>query len=216
MNFYQKYGKRIFDVIVTLFALIPLSIIIGILYIAIWLGIGRPVFFRQKRLGHHGISFDILKFRTMTDERDQDDMLLPDDQRITKLGHLLRNLSLDELPNLFLILKGDMSLVGPRPLPAIYKDRYTPEQMRRHSVIPGLTGWAQVNGRNGISWERKFQLDVWYVENQSWRLDLKILLLTVKAVFSRDGISQDGYVSASEFKGTMPSLSIVPNVSMEK
>lgn len=216
MSFYQKYGKRTFDIVITLFALVPLSLLIGILYFTIWIGIGRPVFFRQKRLGYQGITFDILKFRTMTDVRDKDGILLPDDERITKLGLLLRNLSLDELPNLFLIIKGEMSLVGPRPLPAIYKDRYTPEQMRRHDVIPGLTGWAQVNGRNGITWEKKFTLDVWYVDHQSFLLDLKILLLTVKSVFLRDGISQTGYVSASEFMGTMPSLYGHPKVSLKK
>lgn len=164
--------------------------------------LGSPIFFRQQRPGLHGKPFTLLKFRTMTDARDSDGNLLPDEQRLTPFGQFLRRTSLDELPELFNVLKGDMSLVGPRPLLMQYLDRYTPQQMRRHEVKPGITGWAQVNGRNALSWEQKFALDVWYVDHLSLWLDLKIILLTMWKVLRREGISQEGFATMPEFMGT--------------
>ena len=164
--------------------------------------IGSPVFFRQKRPGLHGKPFYMLKFRTMTDARDAQGNLLPDDQRMTSLGRLLRKTSLDELPEIVNVLKGDMSMVGPRPLLMHYLDRYTPQQARRHEVMPGVTGWAQVNGRNAISWEKKFELDVWYVENRTMLLDIKILFLTLWKVLQRGDISAEGHATIEEFQGT--------------
>jgi sugar transferase EpsL len=160
------------------------------------------VLFRQTRTGLHGRSFTLLKFRTMTDARDNTGRLLPDAQRITRFGAFLRRTSLDELPQLWNVIRGDMSLVGPRPLLPEYLDRYTPEQARRHEVKPGITGWAQVNGRNAISWEEKFALDVWYVDHRSVWLDLKILALTVVRVFQRSGIDAERDVPMPEFTGT--------------
>jgi sugar transferase EpsL len=157
--------------------------------------------FRQLRPGLNGKAFEIYKFRTMTDCRDESGQMLPDDQRITNLGQLLRSTSLDELPELFNVFKGEMSIVGPRPLLPQYLDLYTPEQARRHAVRPGLTGWAQVNGRNAISWEEKLRLDVWYVDHQSFKLDLKIIIKTLKMVIKREGINQAGHVTMSEFQG---------------
>jgi len=162
----------------------------------------RPVFFRQIRPGLNGQPFQMLKFRTMTDERGPDGALLPDAVRLTPFGRWLRATSLDELPELWNVLKGDMSLVGPRPLLMEYLPLYTPEQARRHEVRPGITGWAQVNGRNAISWEDKFQLDVWYVDNRSLWLDIKILWLTVKKVLLRDGISAAGEATMPRFAGS--------------
>jgi len=159
------------------------------------------VLFRQQRPGLHGQPFTLYKFRTMTDARDAQGNLLPDAQRLMPLGRFLRSTSLDELPELFNVFKGDMSLVGPRPLLMRYLDRYTPEQMRRHEVKPGITGWAQVNGRNAVTWEQKFALDVWYVSNVSLWLDMKIIALTVWKVFKREGISQPGHATAQEFTG---------------
>jgi len=160
------------------------------------------VIFTQERPGLHGRIFKMYKFRTMRDLRDAGGNLLPDEQRLTKLGRFLRSTSLDELPELFNVLKGEMSLVGPRPLLVAYLDRYTPEQARRHEVLPGITGWAQVNGRNAISWEEKFKLDVWYVDHQSFWLDLKILFMTLAKVFKREGISAEGSATAPEFMGS--------------
>lgn len=170
--------------------------------IIIRLKLGSPIIFKQKRPGLHGKPFYVYKFRTMTDEKDSNGELLPDSIRLTKTGEIIRKLSLDELPQLFNVLKGDLSLVGPRPLLMEYLELYTPEQARRHEVKPGITGWAQVNGRNAISWEDKFKLDVWYVDNQSFLLDLKILFLTVLKVFKSEGINQKGQATIEKFKGT--------------
>lgn len=169
---------------------------------AVRLTTGSPVVFRQVRSGLHGASFTMRKFRTMSDARDTAGALLPDAQRLTRLGRLLRSTSLDELPELLNVLTGDMSLVGPRPLLPEYLPLYSPEQARRHHVKPGITGWAQVNGRNAISWEEKFRLDVWYVEHQSLALDFKILFMTVAKIFLREGISQEGQATADRFRGT--------------
>lgn len=164
--------------------------------------LGSPVIFKQQRPGLHGKPFYLYKFRTMTDERDENGELLPDHLRLTPFGQFLQKFSLDELPQLFNVLKGDISLVGPRPLLMEYLELYTPEQARRHEVKPGITGWAQVNGRNAISWEEKFKLDVWYVDHQSFWLDLKILFLTVIQVLKSEGISHEGHVTMEKFTGT--------------
>ncbi|MFC1882176.1 sugar transferase, partial [Thermodesulfobacteriota bacterium] len=193
---------RGFDLIVTipmLIVLLPFLVILGAL-IAIMLG--SPVLFRQERPGWRGRPFWLLKFRTMTDARDSDGSLLPDAIRLTSFGRFLRATSLDELPELFNVIRGEMSLVGPRPLLMQYLERYTQEQARRHDVKPGITGWAQVNGRNAITWEDKFRLDVWYVENMSLSLDLKILALTVIKVLNREGIAAKGEATMPEFMGT--------------
>jgi sugar transferase EpsL len=187
--------------ILTFPALIILSPLYGLLAFMVWLGMGQPLLFQQIRPGLKGKPFGLLKFRTMTEERDEKNDLLPDERRITGLGRFLRSTSLDELPELFNVLKGEMSLVGPRPLLMQYLDRYTPEQMRRHEVKPGITGWAQVNGRNAITWEDKFKLDVWYVDNMSFWLDLKIIALTMWQILKREGISQPGHATAEEFMG---------------
>jgi len=163
---------------------------------------GRPVLFRQNRPGLNGRAFELLKFRTMTDARDDRGQVLPDEKRLTGLGRLLRRTSLDELPQLVNIIRGDMSLVGPRPLLMEYLDRYTEEQSRRHTVKPGITGWAQINGRNALSWEDKFRLDVWYVDNRSIWLDIKILLITIWKVLRGEGISQEGHATAQPFRGS--------------
>ena len=164
--------------------------------------LGSPVLFKQDRPGLNGEPFYMYKFRTMTDQRDEQGNLLPDEQRLLKFGQLLRSTSLDELPELLCVLKGDMSLVGPRPLMMKYLSRYTPEQARRHEMKPGITGWAQINGRNAISWEDRFKLDVWYVDNWNVWLDIKILFKTVMLVFQREGITQEGHVTMTEFMGT--------------
>lgn len=197
-----QLSKRIFDVVIAILVLgvsLPILVLLALL-IRIWLG--RPVFFVQVRPGLHGKPFRMVKFRTMTDKRDKHGRLLPDNIRLTRFGRILRSTSLDELPELWNVLKGDMSLVGPRPLLMEYLPLYSKEQYRRHEVRPGVTGWAQINGRNAISWEDKFKLDVWYVDNQSFGLDLKILVLTVKKVLIRDGISGQGEVTMSKFTGT--------------
>lgn len=194
--------KRLFDFLVSLVALIGLLPVFFILYIVIAIKMGRPVFFRQTRPGMGGKPFQMVKFRSMTDARDAQGELLPDDQRLPAFGKLLRATSLDELPELWNVLKGEMSLVGPRPLLMEYLERYTPEQARRHDVRPGVTGWAQVNGRNAISWEEKFALDVWYVDNRSFWLDIKILFLTVWQVVKRDNISQEGHATMQKFTGS--------------
>ena len=194
--------KRLFDFIVTLCALITLLPVIIVVAALIRFKLGSPILFTQNRPGLNGDIFKMMKFRTMLDAKDKQGNLLPDEQRMTKFGSFLRSTSLDELPGLFNVLKGDMSLVGPRPLLVQYLPLYNKEQARRHNVRPGITGWAQVNGRNAISWEQKFELDVWYVNNQSMWLDLKILLLTVKKVFIRDGINADGHVTIEPFKGS--------------
>jgi lipopolysaccharide/colanic/teichoic acid biosynthesis glycosyltransferase len=194
--------KRALDLILVL-ASAPLWLpIMGLLAIVVRLKLGSPVLFRQNRPGLHGSIFQMLKFRTMTDQRDSHGKLLPDADRLTAFGRWLRSTSLDELPELLNVLKGEMSLVGPRPLLVQYLERYTPEQARRHEVPPGVTGWAQVNGRNTLSWEQKFSLDLWYVENRSLLLDLKIIFLTVKKVLVREGISAQGDATMPEFQGT--------------
>lgn len=194
--------KRLFDLLISLFALIALSPVIIITLVLVRVKLGSPILFTQERPGLNGKSFKMMKFRTMLDATDKNGNQLPDDQRMTSFGSFLRSASLDELPGLFNVLKGDMSLVGPRPLLVQYLPLYNEEQSRRHNVRPGITGWAQVNGRNAISWEQKFAFDVWYVDKQSFWLDIKILLLTVKKVFVREGISADGHVTIEPFKGT--------------
>lgn len=198
--------KRLFDIVVSFTALIFLSGIIGITALLIRLKIGSPVIFTQQRPGLRGEPFHVYKFRTMTNERDQDGELLPDEVRLTTFGRLVRKLSLDELPQLWNVFKGDMSFVGPRPLLMEYLPLYNEHQARRHDVRPGITGWAQVNGRNAISWEEKFDYDVWYVDNQSFWLDIKILFMTVLKVFKSEGINQTGQATMTKFTGT-PSAS---------
>ena len=194
--------KRIFDVVASGIGLLVLSPVILVVAVLIHRKLGSPVLFRQTRPGLHGKPFEMVKFRTMLDATDKHGNPLPDDQRMTPFGSFLRATSLDELPELWNVLKGDMSLVGPRPLLMEYLPLYSKEQYRRHEARPGVTGWAQVNGRNAISWEDKFRLDVWYVDNQSLWLDVKILFLTVKKVLVRDGISGDGEVTMSRFTGS--------------
>ena len=193
--------KRFFDLAIAVPSVIVISPVFILIGFFVRMKIGSPVVFRQVRPGLHGRSFVIYKFRTMTDERDEDGNLLPDGERLTSLGQFLRKTSMDELPEFFNVIKGDMSIVGPRPLLMQYLDRYTPEQARRHEVKPGLTGWAQVNGRNAISWEDKFKLDVWYVDNWSFWLDVKIIAMTVWKVLRREGISQKGEATMEEFWG---------------
>lgn len=198
--------KRIFDILSALMGLVILSPVLIATAIMVRIRLGSPVLFRQKRPGLHTQPFYVYKFRTMTDQRDVDGSLLPDEERLTPFGKLLRRLSLDELPQLLNVIKGDLSLVGPRPLLMQYLPLYSPEQARRHEVRPGITGWAQVNGRNALSWEEKFKLDVWYVDHQSFWFDLKILLMTFAKVFKREGISQDGQATMEEFRGTKRQL----------
>ncbi|MBR9846422.1 MAG: sugar transferase [Algicola sp.] len=193
--------KRIFDFTSSLCALILLSPIIALVAWKIRKNLGSPVLFRQTRPGLDGKPFEMVKFRTMKDAVDEQGNPLPDSERMTPFGDKLRNSSLDELPELWNVLKGDMSLVGPRPLLMQYLPLYSKEQARRHDVRPGVTGWAQINGRNAISWEDKFKLDVWYVDNRSLLLDIKVLFLTVKKVFVKEGISADGHVTIEPFTG---------------
>lgn len=197
----KKSIKRLIDIIVSLMGIILLSPIFVLLFFLIKSKLGSPVLFKQERPGMNGKIFTMYKFRSMTDACDEEGVPLPDDVRLTSFGKLLRKTSLDELPELFNIFKGDMSLVGPRPLLVRYLDRYTPEQARRHDVRPGLTGWAQINGRNAISWEEKFELDVWYVDNWSLWLDIKIFFMTFAKVFKSEGISSDTSVTMQEFMG---------------
>lgn len=198
---YKNFIKRCLDFILSLIAIIVFSPVILLLILLIRFKIGNPVFFKQERPGKNGNIFKMFKFRTMTNECDKDGNLLPDEYRLTSFGKFLRSTSLDELPELFNILKGDMSIVGPRPLLVKYLPLYNDEQKHRHDVLPGLTGWAQVNGRNAISWEKKFDYDVWYTRNISFVLDLKILFLTVKKVFVREGISSGTSETMEEFTG---------------
>jgi lipopolysaccharide/colanic/teichoic acid biosynthesis glycosyltransferase len=199
---HSRFGKRLLDLALTVPALILLSPVIAAVALVVRIKLGSPVLFRQQRPGLGGSPFIILKFRTMTGARDTDGTLLADEQRLTTFGKMLRRTSLDELPELINVLKGDMSLVGPRPLLVDYLDRYTPEQMRRHDALPGITGLAQVKGRNNLSWEEKFAYDLWYVDHRSLLLDLKILALTVGAVFRAEGISAPSHLSAPEFRGS--------------
>ena len=200
--FYSRRGKRLFDLALTLPGLVVLSPLLAFIALMVRAKLGSPVLFRQVRPGLGGRPFTIYKFRTMTDARGSDGKLLPDGERLTRFGRFLRSASLDELPELFNVLKGDMSLVGPRPLLMEYLDRYTPEQARRHEVKPGITGWAQVNGRNALGWEQKFAMDVWYVDHRSLRLDAKIILRTIGKVLARDGISAAGEATMPRFTGS--------------
>lgn len=194
--------KRIFDFVFSLIALTIAIIPMLIIALVIRLTMGSPVIFKQQRPGLNGKPFYIYKFRTMTNKTDNVGNLLPNEQRITKTGQIIRKLSLDELPQLLNVLKGDISLVGPRPLLLEYLPLYNKEQARRHDVRPGITGWAQVNGRNNISWEERFELDVWYVDNQSFLLDIKILFMTVVKVFKRENINPDNSQFVEKFKGS--------------
>ena len=194
--------KRAIDILATTTGLCVLAPVFVVTAVLVRLKLGSPILFTQQRPGLHGKPFKMMKFRTMTDGRDAQGHLLPDAQRLTPFGRFLRSSSLDELPELLNVLKGDMSLVGPRPLLMEYLPLYSAEQARRHEAKPGITGWAQINGRNAISWEQKFSLDVWYVENQSLWLDIKILLLTVGKVFKREGISAVGEVTMTKFTGS--------------
>ena len=194
--------KRIFDIFVVLISLLLLIPIYFLVILVVKIKLGSPIFFKQPRPGLEGKAFNIHKFRTMTNECDSNGVLLSDSKRLTQFGKFLRSTSLDELPSLWSVLKGDMSLVGPRPLLVEYLPLYSERQSRRHEVRPGITGWAQVNGRNAISWDEKFALDVWYVDNQSIWLDLKILWLTVKKVIVRDGITAQGDVTMPIFRGS--------------
>lgn len=193
--------KRVFDLILVLPGLVLISPILALVAVTVWIGIGTPVIFRQRRAGREGRPFVYFKFRTMTNARDVQGELLPDEQRLTAVGRFLRSLSLDELPSLVNVLRGEMSLVGPRPLYVRYIERYTPEQARRLEVIPGITGLAQISGRNALAWEERFRLDVWYVDHWSVWLDLKILLITFWKVIRREAISQPGHATAEEFRG---------------
>jgi len=192
--------KRLLDLFIAIPLLILLLPVMLTTALLVRIKLGSPVLFKQQRPGLHGKPFTLLKFRTMTNERDANGELLPDAVRLTSFGKALRRYSLDELPQLFNVIKGDMSLVGPRPLLMEYLNYYTPEQARRHEVKPGITGWAQVNGRNAISWEEKFALDVWYVDNWSFILDLKILWLTLLKVIKSEGINQPGQATMERFK----------------
>jgi sugar transferase EpsL len=193
--------KRILDLTLTIPGLILVSPLLAGVAIAVRIKMGSPVVFTQQRPGLQGQIFTLIKFRTMLDALDKNGVPLPDAERLTSLGRFLRATSLDELPELFNVLKGEMSLVGPRPLLVKYLQRYSPEQARRHNVLPGITGWAQINGRNVLSWEDKFSLDVWYVDNWSIWLDLKILAITILKVLKREGISEPGQATAREFEG---------------
>ncbi|QLI80504.1 sugar transferase [Chitinibacter fontanus] len=194
--------KRCFDFVFAFCAILLLWPVMLFIALLVGLFLGRPVLFCQVRPGLYGKPFEVYKFRTMTDAKDESGLLLSDSKRLTSFGVFLRKSSLDELPQLFNVLRGDLSLVGPRPLLMEYLPLYSKEQFRRHNVRPGITGWAQVNGRNAISWEEKFALDVWYVENYSFYLDIKILFMTVKKVLIRDGISAAGQATAERFRGT--------------
>lgn len=193
--------KRAFDVIFSFWGLLFLFPVLAAVAFMVCKKLGSPIFFKQVRPGVHGRPFRMVKFRTMLDAVDEDGNVLPDTDRLTSFGKFLRSTSLDELPELWNVLRGDMSLVGPRPLLMEYLPLYTPEQFRRHEVRPGVTGWAQINGRNALSWPEKFKLDIWYVDNQSFWLDMKIIFLTVKKVIVRDGINADGEATMAKFTG---------------
>lgn len=198
----KKFIKRLFDLSISFIGIIVLLPVLILIYVLCKIMLGSPVIFRQERPGLNGKIFTLYKFRSMTDAKDEEGVLLSDKLRLTKWGQFLRKSSLDELPELFNILKGDMSLVGPRPLLVRYLERYNQEQARRHEVRPGLTGLAQINGRNTISWEEKFNLDVWYIDNWSFILDLKIIWLTLLKVIKREGISAEGEATVGEFMGS--------------
>jgi sugar transferase EpsL len=193
--------KRAFDLLLTVPGLLVISPLMGVIALVVRFALGRPILFRQTRPGYRGEPFVVYKFRTMAEARDAEGILLPDEVRLTRLGRFLRSFSLDELPEFINVVRGEMSLVGPRPLLMQYLQRYTPEQARRHDVLPGMTGWAQVRGRNVLRWEDRFQLDVWYVDHWSLWLDIKILFLTLWKVVTREGISQPGHATMDEFQG---------------
>ncbi len=196
-------AKRLFDLVFSLVLVTLLLPLLALLAILVYINLGSPALFRQQRPGLLGKPFTFYKFRTMNDRTDKNGRLLPDEDRLTGFGRFLRGTSLDELPQLFNVIRGDMSLIGPRPLLMEYLDLYTDEQMRRHEARPGITGWAQVNGRNAITWEEKFRLDLWYVDNRSFLLDLRIILMTVARIVSKEGISQEGMATAEKFRGSV-------------
>ena len=198
---YRRVVKRLLDVLISFLALLLLSPLLLLLAILVRLKLGSPVIFRQDRPGLHGKVFQLVKFRTMTDRKDENGELLPDEVRLTPFGKKLRALSLDELPEFWNILKGDMSFVGPRPLLVRYLPLYSPEQAHRHDVLPGLTGWAQVNGRNAITWQEKFQYDLEYVRSVSFAMDVKIVMMTIRSVLKREGISSENSATMEEFHG---------------
>ena len=197
----SPFLKRLMDIVGSFIGILMLSPLLLFISFLIMITMGRPIFFKQIRPGLHAKPFVLYKFRTMLDLKDKNGTFLPDEKRLTRYGKFLRKTSLDELPELWNVLKGDMSLVGPRPLLMDYLERYTPEQARRHEVKPGITGWAQINGRNTISWEEKFKLDVWYVDNWNILLDIKIICLTILKVLKGEGISAEGHATMPEFKG---------------
>lgn len=194
--------KRFFDLLISILGLIFLSPLMLLVALTIWIGLGPPVIFRQRRPGLNGVPFELLKFRTMGDQRAADGSLLPDAARLGALGRVLRSWSLDELPTLINVLRGEMSIVGPRPLLLQYLERYTPQQARRHALKPGITGWAQIHGRNQLTWEEKFAHDLWYVDHHNLKLDLQIILASIARVLRREGISAAGEATAREFMGS--------------
>lgn len=198
---YEVLIKRPLDIFMALSVLFLLYPFLFVIAIIVRMRLGSPILFKQERPGLYGQPFMMMKFRTMTNARDADGNLLSDEERLTSFGKFLRSTSLDELPELMNVLRGDMSLIGPRPLLMRYLERYTPEQARRHEVRPGITGWAQINGRNAISWKDRFELDIWYVDHLSLWLDMKILFMTISKVLKREGISQDGHATMTEFLG---------------
>lgn len=202
---YHTWVKRYLDLILVVLAIVLLAPVLLLCALLVRLKLGAPILFRQQRPGLHGQAFTLFKFRTMLNKRNSQGNLLPDAERLTRFGRFLRATSLDELPELFNVLKGEMSLVGPRPLLMQYLPRYTPEQSRRHEVKPGITGWAQVNGRNAVTWDKKFAMDVWYVDNLSLWLDIKIILLTFRQIIQRKDINQPGHVTMTEFMGNVNS-----------
>ena len=208
VGFYEKYIKRLLDFTLSFLALIILSPVLLVTALLVRIKLGSPIIFHQERPGKSEKIFRLYKFRSMTDECDENGNLLPDDERLTRFGQILRSTSLDELPELLNILRGDMSIVGPRPLLVKYLPLYNEEQRHRHDVRPGLTGWAQANGRNAISWEEKFKLDVWYVQHISCWVDVKVIFMTVKKVFCRDGISSETSVTMEEFSATKESMHV--------
>ncbi len=201
-SFYRRYGKRMIDLIISLPLALFLLPLVGLIAVGIRIALGQPALFRQPRGGYGGKSFVLLKFRTMRDAWDETGQCLPDEQRLTKFGSLLRRMSLDELPQLWNVICGTMSLVGPRPLLVEYLDRYTAQQARRHEVRPGITGWAQINGRNALTWEERFMLDVWYVDHVNLWLDLKIMCLTLLKVLTRSDVSAAGHATMPKFMGS--------------
>jgi sugar transferase EpsL len=204
MSFYKAYGKRAFDLVCASAALLILAPVLLVVAVVVALRLGTPVLFSQQRTGHHRQPFFIHKFRSMTDERDERGQLLPDERRLTRFGIALRSTSLDELPALLNIIKGEMSIVGPRPFLHRYLERYNEEQLRRFEVRPGLTGWSMINGRNALTWDEKFALDLWYVDRVTFALDLKIIVRTVAKVLKREGINSDEHATMPEFIGTKP------------